>query len=369
MKSAHTIHIADSRALSLIPSNSVELVVTSPPYPMIQMWDSLFSSQSDDIKLALETSDGSNAFELMHLELDKVWCEMFRVLKNGSFMCINIGDAVRTISDRFSLYSNHSRIITSCQNIGFDPLPVILWRKQTNAPNKFMGSGMLPAGAYVTLEHEYILIFRKGTKREFKHPEEKLARMRSALFWEERNVWFSDLWDFKGTRQIIENSESRERSAAYPFELAYRLINMYSLYDDTILDPFMGTGTTALAAISSGRNSIGIEIDPVFKEHIENRIQSLIPYATDLTFNRISSHIQFIKEYSKNKDVPKYLNANHGFPVITRQETSLQLYSIAGMSQDETGATTIDYEPIGKYDSQPPRKNLRTPEGQQISLF
>jgi DNA modification methylase len=336
---------------------------------MIQMWDSLFSSQSDDIKRALEAAEGSKAFELMHLELDKVWNGMFRVLKNGSFMCINIGDAVRTISERFSLYPNHSRIIASCQKIGFDPLPVILWRKQTNAPNKFMGSGMLPAGAYVTLEHEYILIFRKGTKREFKLPEEKLARMHSALFWEERNVWFSDLWDFKGTRQNIENTELRERSAAYPFELAYRLINMYSLYGDTVLDPFMGTGTTALAAISSGRNSIGIEIDPAFREHIEHRIQSFTPGAAESTIRRISSHMQFINEYSKNKSAPKYFNSNHEFPVITRQETELQLYSIAGMSQDGNGATIVDYEPIGKYDVKPPGKILRAFEGQQISLF
>ncbi len=370
MNSTHKIQIADSRRLPSIASNSINLVVTSPPYPMIQMWDGLFSPQSDDIKQALETDSGVEAFELMHQELDKVWYEMFRVLKNGSFMCINIGDAVRTIAERFSLYPNHSRIIASCQKIGFDPLPVILWRKQTNAPNKFMGSGMLPAGAYVTLEHEYILIFRKGSKREFKKSDEKLERMRSALFWEERNIWFSDLWDFKGIKQSIENAESRERSAAYPFELAYRLINMYSLYGDTVLDPFMGTGTTALAAISSGRNSIGIEIDSTFRELISNRIQLFIPNATDPTTNRIAAHLQFVKEYTKNKDLPKHFNTIHGFPVITRQETEMQLYSIVGMSQDETGSANIDYEPIGKYDSQPARKKVPSAEeGQQTSLF
>jgi hypothetical protein len=232
-----------------------------------------------------------------------------------------------------------------------------------------MGSGMLPAGAYVTLEHEYILIFRKGPKREFKSEEEKLARMRSALFWEERNTWFSDLWDFKGIRQSIDTSESRERSAAYPFELAYRLINMYSLYGDTVLDPFMGTGTTALAAVSSGRNSIGIEIDPEFRELINRRIQSFIAGATDPTTNRITSHFQFINEYTKNKDAPKYVNAIHGFPVITRQETGMQLYSIAGMSQAEDGSKIVEYEALGKYDSQPPVKKFCTPDGQQISFF
>ena len=88
--------------------------------------------------------NGLFAFELMHIELDKVWNEVFRVLKEGGIACINIGDATRTINKNFQLYSNHSRIINHCTKIGFSALPMILWRKQTNAPNKFMGSGMLP---------------------------------------------------------------------------------------------------------------------------------------------------------------------------------------------------------------------------------
>ena len=108
-----------------------------------------------------------------------------------------------------------------------------------------MGSGMLPAGAYVTLEHEHILVLRKGNKRNFKTPEEKLRRQKSAFFWEERNLWFSDLWeDLKGTKQNNIDKNIRERSGAYPFELAYRLINMLSLREDKVLDPFLGTGTT-----------------------------------------------------------------------------------------------------------------------------
>ena len=105
--------------------------------------------------------------------------------------------------------------------MGFTNLPEIIWRKPTNSPNKFMGSGMLPAGAYVTLEHEFILIFRKGGKRIFKSDAEKLKRQQSAFFWEERNVWFSDLWTLTGTNQKLNNKNSRERSAAYPFDLAY----------------------------------------------------------------------------------------------------------------------------------------------------
>ena len=156
---------------------------------------------------------------------------------------MKVTDATRTLDGEFKLYPNHSRIIQHFINNGFSNMPNIIWRKQTNAPNKFMGSGMLPAGAYVTLEHEWVLIFRKGLKRSFKSENEKLKRKQSSFFWEERNIWFSDMWDLKGTRQNIAHKNSRERSAAYPFEIPFRLINMFSLKGDTILDPFLGTGT------------------------------------------------------------------------------------------------------------------------------
>ena len=186
MKTTHKVIFGNSANMSTIPSGSVDLVITSPPYPMIEMWDEMFSEQSPAIKDALQKEDGTLAFELMHKELDKVWNEVFRVLKDGGIACINIGAATRTIGRTFQLFSNHSRILSHCLNIGFVALPEILWRKQTNAPNKFMGSGMLPPGAYVTLEHEFILILRKGNKKEFKNPDEKLNRKRSAFFWEEK---------------------------------------------------------------------------------------------------------------------------------------------------------------------------------------
>ena len=140
---------------------------------MIGMWDDMFGDQNPEIKKALACSDGRRAYELMHEILDSVWDELFRVLKDGRFACINIGDATRKVKDDFCLYPNHARILNYLLNIGFSVLPDILWRKQTNAPNRFMGSGMLPAGAYVTLEHEYILIVRKGSKREFRTEDEK----------------------------------------------------------------------------------------------------------------------------------------------------------------------------------------------------
>src|SRR6056297_1995886 len=271
METHHSVLFQSAEDLNNIEDKTIDLVVTSPPYPMIEMWDAVFIDRNNEIDEYMQKGDGCGAFELMHRVLDRVWKECYRVLRPGGFACINIGDATRKINTNFRLYTNHSRITALCESIGFQSLPPVLWRKQSNAPNKFMGSGMLPSGAYVTLEHEYILIFRKSDKRVFKN-DEKEVRQRSSFFWEERNIWFSDIWDFKGTRQEIKNKKTRERSAAFPFELAFRLINMYSMQGDTILDPFVGTGTTTLAAMSSARNSIGVEIDKGFNEIIEETI-------------------------------------------------------------------------------------------------
>ena len=348
MQTNHKILISDSRLPTVLDDGSIDLVVTSPPYPMIHMWDELFSAMSSDAKKALHAHDGDSAFEAMHRELDKVWGELYRVLKPGSFACVNIGDATRTIGGRFQLYPNHARIISAFRALGFDTLPVVLWRKQTNAPNKFMGSGMLPSGAYVTLEHEYILVFRKGAKREFKTKAEKSERMKSSFFWEERNKWFSDVWDFKGTSQVLNNFEIRGRSAAYPLELAYRLINMYSLYGDIVLDPFMGTGTTALAGIACGRNSIGVEIDKGFSPVIIDQEKAFLPIANRLLSNRISDHLEFISSRAKTKGPLKYRNVNHGFEVMTRQETGIELFKAEEIMEAGISEVRASYAPAGK---------------------
>ena len=273
MITTHKIIFKDSKHMMDVSDESIDLVVTSPPYPMIEMWDQIFDDQNRKIGNALREKDGTAAFELMHQELDKVWDELFRVLKEGGIACINIGDATRTINGHFALYTNHSRVHTYMQKLGFSALPAILWRKQTNAPNKFMGSGMMPPGAYVTLEHEYVLILRKGNKKDFKTNKEKKLRRESSFFWEERNVWFSDVWmDLKGTSQNLFDNNTRDRSAAFPFELPYRLITMFSIKGDTVLDPFMGIGTTIYAAMTAGRNSVGYEIDQNLKEQIIRKL-------------------------------------------------------------------------------------------------
>jgi DNA modification methylase len=324
MKTNHKIIFSNAVNMGTLSSESVDLMVTSPPYPMIDMWDEMFAGQSASVKKALQKRDGSNAFELMHQVLDQVWKEVYRVLKFGGFACINIGDATRTINGSFALYPNHMRILKAALELGFSALPCILWRKQTNAPNKFMGSGMLPAGAYVTLEHEYILILRKGPKREFKNEDEKKLRRESAIFWEERNSWFSDVWfDVKGTLQTLNDKDARLRSAAYPFEVVYRLINMYSAKGDIVLDPFLGTGTTTAAAIASGRNSVGYEIERSL-ENIINRIKDVIVDSSrQLIRKRLAKHLGFVVDRLKTKGGLKYLNKHYGFPVVTAQETEL----------------------------------------------
>ncbi len=333
----HKIHWGNASNMQAIPSNSVDLMVTSPPYPMIQMWDEIFAQQQEGIQEALEERDGPTSFELMHQLLDKVWAEVYRVLKIGGVACINIGDATRTIDKHFRLYTNHARILQYCISLGFSNLPTILWRKQTNAPNKFMGSGMLPPGAYVTLEHEYILILRKGNKRNFKTAAEKLNRSESAYFWEERNVWFSDIWDLKGVKQRINQSKTRDRSAAFPFELAYRLINMFSVKGDTVLDPFLGTATTSLAAIASKRNSIGYEIDPLLEDLISEQIldKQLPASCRDYLQKRIAKHLDFVEKRKvlKGENAFKYESIHYDFPVITRQEVKILLEELENVQK------------------------------------
>lgn len=344
IETTHKLMFSDSRYLDLIPDNSIDLIVTSPPYPMIEMWDTIFGQINPDITAALNASDGFTAFELMNIELDKVWKHVIRMLRPGAWACINIGDATRNIGNGFQLYSNHTRITESLNRLGMQSLPVILWRKQTNAPNKFMGSGMLPAGAYVTLEHEYILIFRKGSKRTFVKLEEIYNRQQSSFFWEERNVWFSDIWDLKGIRQPLNHSSLRERSAAFPFEIAYRLINMYSVRNDWVVDPFLGTGTTTFAAIASCRNSIGVDVEPNFAQLINDVVGSIPQLANHYISKRLNDHLTFIKDYETQKGTTKHMNQNYGFPVVTSQERNLILNYVDRIINESEDSYRVFYE-------------------------
>jgi len=337
--------------MGAVSSESIDLVVTSPPYPLIAMWDETFALMNPAVKKALDREDGMRAFDLMHAELDRVWDELGRVLKQGGLACVNIGDATRTVGRDFRLYPNHSRILKKFLELKFNVLPAIIWRKQTNAPNKFMGSGMLPAGAYVTLEHEYILVLRKGSKREFTSEAAKRTRHESAIFWEERNVWYSDVWmDLKGTTQKMNNGRTRSRSGAFPFDLAYRLINMHSVKEDTVLDPFLGTGTTMAAAMAAGRNSVGFEIEPAFKDVVFERAASIKDLANEYVNQRLDNHLEFVRTRTANGGSFKHLNEPYGFPVITRQETQLMLNRLVSLSRIDHGFRAVySVEPEEKF--------------------
>ncbi len=325
LNTVHKLYFRDARNLDQIEDQSIDLVVTSPPYPMIEMWDEQFCGMNPLIGYNLETGDYNGAFEAMHRVLDGVWHELWRVMKEGAFACINIGDATRTVNNRFQLFANHARVQRKFHELGFDTLPLVIWRKQTNAPNKFMGSGMLPAGAYITLEHEYILIFRKGGKRLFKSAESKSRRMQSSIFWEERNAWFSDLWDFKGVKQGTNSRELRSRTAAFPLTLPFRLVNMFSLVGDRVLDPFIGTGTTVLSAIAAGRNSVGYELDERFAPVLQELIMNSLPALQKVNIDRVHAHLAFIQTCRAGSKELKYRNSYFGFPVMTAQEKELQL--------------------------------------------
>ncbi len=246
-----------------LEEDSVQLVVTSPPYPMIEMWDPLFEK-------LLHLPRGSftkqaKAFEVCHQFLDRVWSESHRVLEEGGILCINIGDATRTFAGSFHCYLNHARVAEQCEKVGFQSLVPILWKKPTNKPNAFLGSGFFPPNAYVTLDCEYILVFRKGPKRQVK-PQDPL-RYASQYSKIERDVWFSQTWDFRGEPQ------NHAETAPFPDELPYRLIRMFSCLGDTVLDPFLGTGTTVKVARFLGRRGIGYEVNPSLRRLIEQNVQ------------------------------------------------------------------------------------------------
>jgi site-specific DNA-methyltransferase (cytosine-N4-specific) len=262
---------------------SVHLMVTSPPYPMIEMWDDHFRKSDiriDSLWLQMEKEESREKREvilgeiyiLMHENLAQVWKETYRVLIDGGLACINIGDATRNINGIFRLFPNHVPVVDYCEKMGFVSLPYILWKKPTTKPkyrgkSVFLGSGMLPPNAYVTLDCEFILIFRKGGLRKFSPKDD--SRYASKYTKQERDKWFTQVWDVTGVKQSL--SEIERKAAAFPEEIPRRLISMFSVMGDTVLDPFMGTGTTLKAAIELNRNSIGYEIDKEFRRVIEEK--------------------------------------------------------------------------------------------------
>lgn len=253
---ACSVHLADARDMGAVADGSVALVVTSPPYPQVAMWDDVFEGF------------GARDFEGQHAVLDAVWSEVGRTLMPGGLACVVVGDALRKVDGNFQLFPNHARVMEAFARRGFVALPYILWKKPTNRPNAFLGSGFLPPNAYVTLDCEFVLVFRKGRLRSF--PPKDSRRAASTYTKSERDRWFSQVWELQGARQRQAGVE--RRTAAFPPEVPRRLVRMFSVEGDLVLDPFAGTGTALAEAVRAGRRAVGFEVDPALKRAIAEAV-------------------------------------------------------------------------------------------------
>ncbi len=254
MKTRHRIIIGDSRRMSEVSDASVNLVVTSPPY-----WQLKDYGSDDQIGFNHSYEDYIN-------NLNLVWNECYRILEKGCRLCVNIGDqfARSVYYGRYKIIPIRTEIIKFCETIGFDYMGAIIWQKVTTCNTTggatVMGSFPYPRNGILKLDYEFILIFKKlgSTKQVSKKIKEQ-----SKMTTEEWNQYFSGHWNFAGEKQD-------KHLAMFPEELPKRLIKMFTFVDDTVLDPFLGSGTTTLAAKNLNRNSIGYEINddflPVIKE-------------------------------------------------------------------------------------------------------
>ena len=258
---SHELYQADSRKLSFIPGESVHLVVTSPPYWTLKKY------RGHDGQLA-EIED----YEKFLKELDKVWTHCHRVLVAGGRLVCVVGDVClsrRKNKGRHRVVPLHASIQEHCGKIGYDNLTPIIWYKIANAQYEangngagFLGKPYEPNGV-IKNDIEYILMERKHGG--YRKPS-VATRALSIISDYNHRQWFQSIWSG------VTGASTRDHPAPYPEELAERLIRMFSFVGDTVLDPFMGTGTTTVSAAKWGRNSIGVELDPHYFEMAEKRI-------------------------------------------------------------------------------------------------
>ena len=275
----HEIIFGDSRKMSLIPDKSVQLVITSPPY-----WQLKDYGDKDQIGF-------NDSYEDYINNLNLVWQGCNRVLANGCKLCINIGDqfARSVYYGRYKVIPIRTEIIRFCESLGMDYMGAIIWQKattmHTSGGGAIMGSFPYPRNGILKMDYEFILLFKKlGTPpKPTREQKEK-----SELTKEEWSQYFSSHWHFPGVKQL-------EHLAMFPEELPKRLIKMFSFYGETILDPFVGSGTTALAAKRLGRNSIGYEINKEFEPIIKKKIME-----SQLLLGEDESKLHFRESFDKN---------------------------------------------------------------------
>jgi modification methylase len=254
---SHRIIFADARTMPELSDASVHFAVTSPPYWCIKDY-------AHPAQIGFEQS-----YEEYLTALGEVFAETFRVLHEGCRFAVNIGDQYLRAAEhgRYRIQPIPADLIVLCRRLGFDFMGNIIWRKvsttTTTGGGQFMGSIYYPRDGHVTYEHEYILLFRKPGKWPTPAPE---AKEQSRLTKEQRSKWFRGIWD------DIPPERQQGHVAMFPVELPRRLIKMYSFFGETILDPFLGSGTTSLAAALEGRDSVGYEINPDFEPLIRDKV-------------------------------------------------------------------------------------------------
>ncbi|OGZ98770.1 MAG: DNA methylase N-4 [Candidatus Sungbacteria bacterium RIFCSPLOWO2_12_FULL_41_11] len=256
MQTNHKIIIGDSRMMKELTEKSAHLIITSPPYWQLKDYGS-------DNQIGFNDS-----YEKYINHLNLVWNECHRILEDGCRLCINIGDqfARSVYYGRYKVIPIRTEIIKFCETIGFDYMGAIIWQKATTMNTTggatIMGSFPYPRNGIIKLDYEFILIFKKQGEAPKINRE---IRDASKLSKEEWNQYFQGHWNFGGVRQD-------GHIAMFPEELPRRLIKMFSFVGDTVLDPFLGSGTTSLAAKNLNRNSIGYEINEEFLSIIKNKL-------------------------------------------------------------------------------------------------
>jgi site-specific DNA-methyltransferase (adenine-specific) len=246
----HRLINGDARDLSFLEDESVHLVVTSPPY-----WNLKRYNENPDQLGHIQD------YEAFLSELEKVWRHVFRALVPGGRLVCVVGDVcvARRNFGRHLVFPLHADICVICRRIGFDNLNPIVWHKIANASyevangSKFLGKPYEP-NAIIKNDMEFILMQRKpGGYRKPSETQRKASKISKKEFDE----WFQQIWNIPG-------ASTKQHPAPFPMELATRLVRMFSFTGDTVLDPFCGTGTTMIAALRTGRNSIGVEIEPEY---------------------------------------------------------------------------------------------------------
>lgn len=265
----HALHLGDARDLSWLPDESVHLVVTSPPYFTLKKYE------SNENQLG-EIED----YEGFLCELDKVWAECARILVPGGRICCVVGDVCvsRRAGGRHYILPLHADLQVRTRSLGLDCLTPILWFKIANGATEVQGNGAgfygkpYQPGAIVKNDVEHILFFRKGSNYRSPTPLQKALSM---LNKQEMQSWLVTAW-----RDIKGESTRAGHPAPFPEPLAERMIRLFSFAGDTIFDPFVGTGTTSVAALRSGRNSIGVEIENKYFKMAEQRIRGVSAQTT-----------------------------------------------------------------------------------------